>query len=561
MLDLQAKDRLPLVLVIGPDRGQCEAFASALDVGTCRVRHAASLQEAMVAVRESVPVLLAVDAGIFGDNAREILKQIQEAIGILDTPILIFAVQDRQAVDVALSSGGASGLIDWVPEPFSSVEAKARVRAYLHLAERVQSLAKGKVVLEAAIAEVRQAAEKAEAGNRSRGAFLANVTHEIRTAMNSIIGFVDVLHETALDERQMDYVGTVRRNSDVLLALVNDILDFSKIEAGSLKMEEIETALGSLGKEVCEAARTRLQRKPVAVVLSVDPGVPEKVLGDPLRVRQVLNNLVNNACKFTEQGRIELFLSVDEVKEGRVKVHVEVRDTGIGIPQKQLATIFTPFAQAEESTARRFGGSGLGLSISRQLASLMGGEIWAQSEEGRGSTFHFTAWFRKMEGARSPVAVSAATVTPGVPAVAVAPAVPAAVAPVVSVRVLLAEDSPDSRKLAEFMLTRAGHKVESAANGRQAVEKYAAAPDKYDLILMDVQMPEMDGFEATKEIRRLGHVKVPIIAMTAYAMKGYREKCLAEGMSDYVTKPIKKETIQEIVTRWGRPEGGRGSQA
>ena len=554
------------------------------------------------------------------------------------------------------------------------------VLLYNEQKERIGAFAIVRDITRERIAELEliRARDVAEEANVAKGSFLANMSHEIRTPINGVIGFTDMLLETELTDEQRDFAVTIHRSAEALHSLLNDILDFSKIEAGKIELEEIDFDIEVLAYDVCEMVWPRLSGKNVEILCRIDDELPARIKGDPHRIKQVLVNLMGNAIKFTEEGEIELALSVDQEQQDYLVLHAAVRDTGIGIAQEKLEDIFNLFEQADGTTTRKYGGTGLGLAISRQIAGLMQGRVWAESDPGRGSTFHFTLRLRKsaekevrrilpgpLSGKRVLIAddnranleilmhalqlarmevigclsgEEALNVLRGargrfdicifdikmptldgyalarqirelygsnLPMLAFSSSVQRGSAreclnagfngylpkPInriklfkmierllgiavegklleqgaqsmimtqhsmqedakLSVSILLAEDNVVNQKLAATLLIKAGYKVKVANNGREAVELFAGDPLKYDIVFMDVQMPELNGIEATRELRRRGFDRVPIIALTAQAMKGDREKCLEAGMNDYLSKPIKREAVFDMLRRW-----------
>jgi PAS domain S-box-containing protein len=404
--------------------------------------------------------------------------------------------------------------------------------------KRADELAATNRAMEAEITARKQAEEAlqhakiaAEAANEAKGWFLANISHELRTPMNAILGMVDLAIPRQVDPAAKDLLETARESADLLLALLSDLLDSAKIESRRLELELAPFSLHHVLRQVAQVLTVRASEKGIIFSCPIPPDLPDYLLGDPMRLRQVLLNLAGNAVKFSDRGQVTVRIAVESRSADAVSLNFAVQDTGIGIPRSQWQRIFDPFAQADASTTRRFGGTGLGLSISSSLVRLMGGHIAIESEPGRGTTFSFTI--------RLPLASEVLPVPESAHSIATVAAS--------SLRVLLVEDNPANQKLATYILQQRGHTVAVAADGQQGFQMSRETP--YDVILMDVQMPGMDGLEATKAIRAWenGQKHVPIIAMTAHAMKSDRQRCLAAGMDAYLSKPVNAQKLIVLV--------------
>jgi signal transduction histidine kinase/ActR/RegA family two-component response regulator len=437
--------------------------------------------------------------------------------------------------------------------------------------------------LRAQAEELESARATAEAANVAKSQFLANMSHEIRTPMTAILGFADLLAAPDVDDAERRaHVSVIQRNGRHLLAIINDILDLSKIEAGMMQVERVDTPVREFVDEVASLLRVRAEGKGLTLDVTVEPDVPDRVRTDPVRLRQVLVNLLGNAIKFTQAGSVRVHVRLQRGSRGGRWLRFEVVDTGIGISGRQLGRLFTPFAQADSSMTRRFGGTGLGLAVSKRLAAMLGGDITVTSQPGVGSRFVMTIDAADALADAPPTTPDPAATPPpapttpqpdaaNLPATPPAPATPSPTAPAptmaepeaepepdtppepiaadpASYRVLLVEDGEDNRRLVGYMLRKAGYTVDLAEHGREGVER-ARSGEPYAVVLMDMQMPVMDGYTAAGELRRAGYDR-PIVALTAHAMTGDRERCVQAGCDDYLSKPVDLPAMLATLQRW-----------
>ncbi len=390
-------------------------------------------------------------------------------------------------------------------------------------------LRRQKHLLEIKMSEAGAAKQAAELANKAKTEFLANISHEIRNPMNGIIGFADLALKTDLSPEQRDYLGTLRSSAEWLMHIISDILDLSRLESGRLELDSTDFSLSECLDLAMKTVQPEAALKHLTTGVKIDPRIPARLCGDPVRLRQIVVNLLDNSVKFTTSGGVLLSAALASDSAGSVAVRIDVADTGLGISPQQQAAIFEPFKQLDGSLTKKHAGTGLGLAICKRLSDAMGATLQVQSQIGAGSTFQFTVSLKKSESVK--VAQSS---------------VPAASGK--SLSILAVEDNAVNRHLVTKVLESEGHQVTAAVDGREALEMFTKK--NFDVVLMDVQMPEMDGLETTRQIRNLesgvGHT--PVYALTAHAEPGDRERCLASGMDGYLTKPVQMDRLLEVVS-------------
>jgi signal transduction histidine kinase/ActR/RegA family two-component response regulator len=403
------------------------------------------------------------------------------------------------------------------------------------------------------IEQAKQSAHEADSANRAKSDFLATISHEIRTPLNGIIGFVEMLHDTELNDEQEDYLQTIKSSSEALMSLINDVLDFSKVESGNLHLESRVFALLPTIRGLSSMFFAQATEKGLSLIINVDEDVPKRIQGDETRLRQILINLLSNAIKFTNQGEVSLHVSMHgiDTEENWVELEFEVRDTGIGMTREQIGQLFKPFSQGDSSTTRKYGGTGLGLAICKRLTEAMGGKAWATSLPGEGSSFFSRVRLETVSLQDALASEPVENPPPATPPRTKAKANSELPAEKLPLKIVVAEDNMANQRVIMIMLRRLGWTTEFADNGEELLE--LVKDRDFDLIFMDLQMPKMDGLEATRLIRAgEGGEKVKgakIIALTANALAGDEARCLEHGMDAYLTKPLKLNTLKQAILR------------
>ncbi len=494
-----------------------------------------------LAQQHPLPDLILLDIMMPGIDGYEVCRRLKADEQTLHIPVIFISALNTENDEL---QGLEAGAVDFITKPFKMQVVRARINTQLELLKMRT--------------ELQDARLKAEAASQSKSVFLANMSHEIRTPMSTIMGMTDLALEDETTPQHQSYLETIKFSAESLLALINDILDFSKIEAGQLKLEEYPFLLAEAIETSIHTVSFLSQEKGINILLDIPPEIPVAVLGDSLRFRQIILNLLSNAIKFSEKSPIRVVVKQEELLENKARLRISVEDQGVGIKADELGNVFSAFTQADNSVSRKFEGTGLGLAICRQLSQFMGGDIMVESEFGQGSTFSFTVVFGISEADRI-----VKKETTGLKNIQIKPQ-----------RILLVEDNAANRLLIRIVLERFDHEVIEAIDGIEALN--ILVEDQFDLILSDIQMPELDGYSLTRIIRaceegkeieaeivkgvdnslieklrdQLHDKRQLIISLTANAMSDDKEKCFAAGMDDYLTKPIDKEELLVTFKRW-----------
>ncbi len=533
-------------------------------------------KQALQIAKKIIPDLILLDIMMPEMDGYEVCQKLKSEIKTNKIPVVFITAMDEIEDEMR---GFETGCVDYIIKPFSPPIVMARVKTHLKLKEALETMAsqnkkleleKNKVTqnnlelehrvtkrtaqlestnfnLQNTLKQARDLAKKAEAANIAKSQFLANMSHEIRTPMNGIIAATNLALSEDLKPEIENYIRIAHDSGQSLLKIINDILDFSKIESGYLEIENSPFALKETIDRIIEMLFAQFKEKGIDLSLKIDPNLPEILVGDSIRLRQVITNLVNNALKFTNTGGL-ITLSVNQKKvgihHGKIMLDFYIEDTGVGIKSKHLDNLFNPFTQADLSSTRKYGGTGLGLSISKKIIEKMNGEIDIKSEYGKGTTFHFNCLFglptkemKEQLNCKSGQSKNEKNIMQYKEKI-------------IGSRILVAEDNPVNQQIIKIILKKANLIVEIANNGLEAIG--LLKDEKFDAILMDIQMPEMDGLEATKRIREIpDHKNLPIIALTANAMDKDKQMCRLAGMNDFITKPIDAEklfkTLSELI--------------
>ncbi len=518
-----------LILVVDDLNKNVQLVIEILDYVGYSTTFATNGKQAIERVKIAKPDLILLDLMMPDMNGLEVCEHLKSQAESADIPIIFITASNDQSYLLEAFNLGAA---DYITKPFNPSELLARVRTHLELKQTRDEL-------QNTLIELTKSQQEAWKLARLKTQFLANMSHEIRTPLNGVLGISELLSYTNLNQQQLDYLKTLKSCGDDLLNLINDILDLSKLEVGEVRLESQKFNLYDLTQDLKSIFSFQAENKGLEFILNINPDVPRELKGDPLRLRQILNNLISNAIKFTPTGQVTVQINVQEQKQPeKIILLFTVTDTGIGIDSEDHRKIFQYFTQVDASTTRRYGGTGLGLAISQQLVKLMGGEIGVKSALNQGASFWFTAEF-KLFLFTEKLNLESDTKPPEKVEEHLAK----------TSKILVVEDIIINQKIILKQLQRLGYKADCVGNGQEALD--ILSNQQYDLIFMDCQMPVLDGYETTGKLRKLeGGNNHIIIGLTAYAMDGDKEKCLGAGMDDYLTKPMDMTDLSDMLKKW-----------
>ncbi len=518
-----------------------ETLLSDFDIEIVR---ALSGGEALAKTFNNQFALVIMDVQMPEMDGYETVAIMRQAKSTRNLPVIFVSAIYKE--DFHVIKGIESGAVDFMVKPIISEVLHGKVQVFLDLyryqtsledlvEERTNQLQKEITKHKETSEKLKIEKEKAVEATNSKSLFLASMSHEIRTPMNGIIGMTNILKQTSLSVEQNEFLNIIDISGNNLLTIINDILDFSKIESGQLDLENIDFDIHNQLEDVMSLLKLKASEKEIELILNINDNIPKLLVGDPTRIKQIVINLLNNAIKFTGKGFVKLQVEIYDESNDYISLIFKVIDTGIGISKKLIKNLFKVFSQADVSVTRKFGGTGLGLAISKNLSAMMQGDIGVESVEGKGSTFWFTAKLHRSNKTKNEINKEHNTIYETSKK---------------SYSILLAEDNLINQKVAIYHLQRLGHYIDVASDGEEAIEKFKN--NKYDIILMDIFMPKLDGIQATRQIRQLEIMnkvknKVKIIALTANALKGDREKYLNEQMDDYLSKPFKTEDLYKVL--------------
>ena len=527
----------PSVLVIDDEPDNFDVIQAHLGDCGYKLQYAANGRQAIDLLHVFNPDLILLDVMMPEINGIEVCRQLKNHPVWKYTPIvMITALSRKEDLQQCLEAGAD----DFISKPVHLLELRARAKSMLRIKQQHDRI-------QVAMAEIQAAKDAAELSAQAKSDFLAMMSHEIRTPINGVLGMTQLLTTTQLTTEQQKYVQTAQISGEMLLAAIDDILDFSKIESGKLDLEEQPLDLQLLLRDISDLLLPKANAKNLKLIHALAADIPKWIVSDVTRLRQILLNLVNNAIKFTNSGGVTISCQTNKVASGKHEIQFSVKDTGIGIAAEDIDRLFQPFTQANISTTREFGGTGLGLVICRRLIEMMEGKIWIESEIGQGATFHFT------------ILAAAIDASPSQPMTVVVPqTVPTdrKLGEAMPLAILIAEDNQINQELAIAMFAKMGYTPDIVTNGLEAIA--AVRTKAYDLLFLDLHMPKMDGLETAKHLVRewenfgLTYPRPKIIAMTANALQGDREICLAAGMDDYVSKPIFMDVLERTIHKWGQ---------